>query len=162
MNVKNIAMSCVMIFGSLSLSGCYTRLAMFHPNVEDETEEFYSYSAAGPMKSVSMYAQDGAGRSLGMAYSMMYNRFNGGYSYYDSYYLGGHKMYVPTYTTTTTYIPYTSINTDKTPRSFSTDRNSNTSHDTNLNITRTSSTSTSSNTSSKTKSAQSARVTRRN
>ena len=98
-----------MILGSLSLSGCYTQLSMFHTDPEVEEEQFYSYSSAGPMKSVGMYAQDGAGQSLGMAYSMMYNRFSGfmgygnRYSYYNpyggyynnSYTLGGYTMYVP-------------------------------------------------------------------
>ena len=112
MNIKNIMLSCVIVFGSLSLSGCYTQLAMFHPQPEnDDSEEFYSYSSAGPLKSIGMYAQDGAGQSLGMAYSMMYNRFSGfmGYGnrysyynpysnggYYNSYTLGGYTMYVPT------------------------------------------------------------------
>ena len=158
MNIKNIAMSCVLIFGSLSLSGCYTRLAMFHPDVEDETEEFYSYSVARVRPNLSLYANNGAGSSL--SYSLMYSRFNRGYNYYDSYYLGGYRMYVPIYTTA--YVPYISIDINKTPRSFSTDRNDNTSHTTNLNVTRTSSTSTSSNTSSQTKSARGARETRRN
>jgi len=103
-NIAKLQMSCVMIFGSLSLSGCYTQLAMFHP--EPESEEFYSYSSAGPMKSIGMYAQDGTGTSLGMAYQMMYNRFSGfmGYGnryspyggyYNNSYTLGGYTMYVP-------------------------------------------------------------------
>lgn len=153
MKLKNIVMSCVLIFGSLSLSGCYTQLAMVKPEVEDE---FYSYSVARVRPNLSLYANSGAGSSL--SYSLMYSRFNRGYNYYDSYYLGGYKMYVPTYTT---YVPYIPINIT-TPRSFSTDRNSNTSHTTNLNVTRTSSSSTSSNTNSKTKSARSARVTRRN
>jgi hypothetical protein len=83
---------------------------MFHPEPEnDDTEEFYSYSSAGPLKSVGMYAQDGAGQSLSMAYQMMYNRFSGfmgfgnRYNYYNpyggyynnSYTLAGHTMYVP-------------------------------------------------------------------
>ena len=110
MKLKNILLSCVFVFGSLSLSGCYTQLAMFHPQPEnDDSEEFYSYSSAGPLKSIGMYAQDGAGQSLGMAYSMMYNRFSGfsGFGnrynyynpyggYYNSYTLGGYTMYVPT------------------------------------------------------------------
>jgi len=79
---------------------------MFQPKVDD-SEEFYQYSSAGPLKSVGIYAQDGAGTSLGLAYQMMYNRFSGfmGYGnrynynpyggYYNSYTLGGHTMYVP-------------------------------------------------------------------
>ena len=77
MKLKNILLSCVIVFGSLSLSGCYTQLAMFYPDPEVEEEQFYSYSSAGPLKSVGMYAQDGAGTTLGMAYQMMYNRFRG-------------------------------------------------------------------------------------
>jgi len=123
--VKNILMSCVFIFGSLSLSGCYTQLAMFYPEPEIEQEEefqFYeTYSRAVPRLSVSAYAQDGAGQSLGLAYLTMYNRFTGfmgfgsqygngyynkydyynrygyhaGYNGYDSYVLGGYTMYIP-------------------------------------------------------------------
>ena len=112
MNIKNILLSCVIVFGGLSLSGCYTQLAMFHPQPEsDDSEEFYSYSSAGPLKSIGMYAQDGMGTSLGLAYQMMYNRFSGfsGFGnrnrynyynpyggYYNSYTLGGYTMYVPT------------------------------------------------------------------
>jgi hypothetical protein len=132
---------------------------MFHPNIESDNTEFYSYSSAGPVRSIGMYAQDGAGTSLGLAYQLMFNRFNRYSSYYNpysTYTLGGYTMNIPT------YVPYISIDINKTPRLFSTDRNSNTSHTTNLNVTRTSSSSTSSNTSSKTKSARSARVTRRN
>ena len=92
-----------MIFGGLSLSGCYTQLAMFHPQPEnDDSEEFYSYSSAGPLKSVGIYAQDGAGTSLGMAYQLMYNRFRGfmgygnRYNYYNPYYYGGYyNDYIP-------------------------------------------------------------------
>ena len=84
---------------------------MFHPDPHQAADdnEFYSYSVAGPMKSVGMYAQDGAGQSLGLAYQMMYNRFSGfmgfgnRYNYYNpyggyynnSYTLGGYTMYVP-------------------------------------------------------------------
>ena len=113
--LKNILMSCVFIFGGLTLSGCYTQLSMFYPSpeIDEEVEQFYSYSVAGPMKSVSIYAQDGAGQSLGMAYNMMYNRFSGfmgygrGYNHYNpnyyynggyynnSYVLGGYTMYIP-------------------------------------------------------------------
>ena len=94
MKLKNILMSCVLIFGSLSLSGCYTQLSMFHP--ESETEEFQLYSVARVRPNISLHAQDGAGQSLGMAYQMMYNRFSGfmgfgnRYSYYNPYYYGGY------------------------------------------------------------------------
>ena len=81
---------------------------MFQPKV-DNSEEFYQYSAAGPIRSIGIYAQDGAGTSLGLAYQMMYNRFRGftvfgnRYNYYNpyggyynnSYTLGGYTMYVP-------------------------------------------------------------------
>ena len=138
MNIKNILLSCVLVFGGLSLSGCYTQLAMFHPQPEnDDSEEFYSYSSAGPMKSVGMYAQDGAGQSLGMAYSMMYNRFSGfmgygnRYSYYNPYYNGGY--YNETYTLGgyTMNIPWVE---EKTPRTWSRDGKS---PGTNLTVTRT-------------------------
>jgi hypothetical protein len=83
---------------------------MFQPEAEnDDSEEFYQYSVAGPVRSIGMYAQDGAGTTLGMAYQMMYNRFRGfmgygnRYNYYNpyggyynnSYTLGGYTMYVP-------------------------------------------------------------------
>ena len=141
----------------LLLCSCYTQLSRFHPNIENDNTE--SYSLAGPVRSIGMYAQDGAGTSLGLAYQLMFNRFNRYSSYYNpysTYTIGGYTMNIPT------YVPYISIDINKTPRLFSTDRNSNISHTTNLIVTRTSSSSTSSNTSSKTKSARSARVTRRN
>tara|TARA_Y100000310_G_scaffold171221_1_gene171421 strand:- start:299 stop:766 length:468 start_codon:yes stop_codon:yes gene_type:complete len=69
---------------------------MFHPEAETDTEESYSYSVARVRPNISMYARDGAGQSLGMAYQMMYNRFSGfmgfgnRYSYYNPYYYGGY------------------------------------------------------------------------
>ena len=136
----------------LSLQGCYTQLAMFHPEPEVEEEQFYeTYSKAVPRPNISLQAQTGAGTSLGIAYSTMYNRFYGMYtnwgSYYgsgyynkydyynrygyqwgyDSYNIGGYKMFIP--------------NTDeKKPRTWSRDTKSST---TNLNITRTRSSDTS-------------------
>ena len=112
MNIKNILLSCVFIFGSLSLSGCYTQLSMFHPEPEnDDSEEFQSYSVARVRPNLSLYANDGAGQSLGMAYQMMYNRFRGfmgfgnRYDYYNPYYYGGiyndyvsYNIYDGTYT----------------------------------------------------------------
>jgi hypothetical protein len=77
---------------SLALQGCYTQLSMFHPEVETDTEEFHSYSVARVRPNLSLYANDGAGQSLGMAYGTMYNRFygfNNRYSYYNPYYYGG-------------------------------------------------------------------------
>jgi len=123
----------------LFTQGCYTQLSMFQPEPEmdEDGEQFYSYSSAGPLKSVGMYAQDGAGQSLGMAYSMMYNRFsgfsgygnrynyyNGGYNYggyYNSYTLGGYTMNIP-------WVE------EKTPRTWSRDGKS---PGTNLTVTRT-------------------------
>jgi len=116
---------------------------MFYPEPEiEQEEEFYSYSAAGPMKSIGIYAQDGAGTPLGLAYGSMYNRFQPyygfGYGYgrsgyynsygtyygYDSYLIGGYTMYIP-------------VNTgERKIRTFSTSRDDN-SPNTNLNITRT-------------------------
>ena len=67
------------------------------PEIEnDDSEKFYqAYSMAAPRLNVSAYAQDGAGQSLGLAYQMMYNRFNGfmgfgnRYNYHNPYYYGG-------------------------------------------------------------------------
>ena len=103
MNIKNILLSCVIVFGSISLSGCYTQLAMFHPEPEnDDSEEFQSYSVARVRPNLSLYANDGAGQSLGMAYQTMYNRFSGfmgfgnRYNYYNPYYYGGYyNDYIP-------------------------------------------------------------------
>ncbi len=135
MRIKVLLLSCLLF------TGCYTQLSMFNPEVEDEIEDIYSYSAAGPMKSVGMYAQDGAGQSLGLAYQMMYNRFSGfmgygnGYSYYspyggyynNSYTLGGYTMYVP----------LAKFPDRGTPRTWTRDSKSS---GTNLNITRTNTT----------------------
>ncbi len=145
--LKNILLSCVLIFGSLSLSGCYTQLSMFHPSPEiEEEEQFYSYSAAGPMRSIGLYAQDGAGTSLGMAYGTMYNRFygfNNRYNYYNPYYYGGiyndyvsYNIYDGTYTI---WIPGIK---EKKQRTWTTDRSDNTSTS-NLRVTRTRSSNTS-------------------
>jgi len=138
LNIKNILLSCVLFFGSLTLSGCYTQLSMFYPDPEiDEEEQFYSYSSAGPMKSVGMYAQDGAGQSLGMAYQMMYNRFTGfmgygnRYNYYNPYYYGGYYNNSYTLGGYTMYVPWVA---EKTPRTWSRDGKS---PGTNLTITRT-------------------------
>ena len=149
-NIKNILLSFV---SCLVLSGCYTQLSMFYPEPEIEQEEelFYeTYSRAVPRPvNVNIYAQTGAGTPLGLAYQMMYNRFNGMYNYfgnygsgyynrydyynryyngYDSYLLGGYRMYIPTKDL------YTSG--ERKPRTFSTSRGDNGSSGTNLNITR--------------------------
>ena len=148
--IKNILLSCV---SCLVLTGCYTQLAMFYPepeieeDIEDQFYETYSRAVPRPIN-IGIYAQDGAGTPLSIAYSTMYNRFYGRfhnwgnyysdgyynpyYSYnsygqqwgYDSYYIGGYKMYVP-------------VNTgERKPRTFSTSRDSDGSPETNLNITR--------------------------
>ena len=138
MNIKNILLSCVIVFGSISLSGCYTQLAMFHPEPEnDDDEQFQSYSVARVRPNLSLYANDGAGQSLGMAYQTMYNRFSGfmgfgnRYNYYNPYYYGGY--YNDTYTLGgyTMYVPWVP---EKTLRKWSRDGKSST---TNLNVTRT-------------------------
>jgi hypothetical protein len=112
---------------------------MFQP--EPDVEEFYSYSSAGPLKSVGIYAQDGAGQSLGMAYQLMYNRFRGfmgfgnRYNYYNPYYYGGYYNDYVTYDiiggSYTILIP--GIKVQK-PRKWSRDSKSSTS---NLRVTRT-------------------------
>ena len=136
MNIKNILLSCVLIFGSLSLSGCYTQLSMFHP--DPEIEEFHSYSVARVRPNLSLYARDGAGQSLGMAYQMMYSRFHryygNRYSYWNPYYYGGY--YNDTYTLAghTMYVPLAKFPEKGTPRKWSRDGKSST---TNLTITRT-------------------------
>ena len=141
MNIKNILLSCVIVFGGLSLSGCYTQPTMFHPQPEnDDSEEFYSYSSAGPLKSVGMYAQDGAGTSLGMAYQLMSNRFRGfmgfgnRYSYYNPYYYGGYYNNSYTLAGHTMYVPLAKFPDKGTPKTWTRARNSS---GTNLTITRT-------------------------
>ena len=150
-NLKNILLSCV---SCVVLTGCYTQLSMFYPEPEIEEDieyQFYeTYSRAVPRPvNVSIYAQTGAGTPLGLAYQMMYNRFNGMYNYfgnygsgyynrydyynrygyhtgyngYDTYLLGGYTMYIPVKTG------------ERKPRTFSTDRG-NSSSGTNLHITR--------------------------
>jgi len=131
---------------ALSIQGCYTQLSMFYPEpeIEEVEEQFYeTYSRAVPRPlNLSIYAQDGAGTPLGLAYSSMYNRFQPyygfGYGYgrsgyynsygtyygYDSYLIGGYTMYIP-------------VNTgERKIRTFSTSRDSDSSPETNLNITR--------------------------
>ncbi len=142
----------IWVFIALMLQGCYTQLSMFYPEpeIEEVEEQFYeTYSRAVPRPlNLSIYAQDGAGTPLSLAYSSMYNRFQPyygfGYGYgrsgyynsygtyygYDSYLIGGYTMYVP-------------VNTgERKPRTFSTDRSS-TSSGTNLIVTRTRSSNTS-------------------
>ena len=146
MKLKNILLSCVLFLGSLTLSGCYTQLSMFYPSpeIDEEVEQFYSYSVAGPMKSVSIYAQDGAGQSLGMAYQLMYNRFAGfsgygsGYNFYNPYYNYNGGYYNNSYTLGgyTMHIPYTDLykSGEKKIRTWTRDTKS---PGTNLTVTRT-------------------------
>jgi len=147
--LKNILMSCVFILGSLSLSGCYTQLSMFHPSPEiEEEEQFYSYSVARVRPNLSLYANDGAGQSLGMAYQLMYNRFRGfsgfgnRYNYYNPYGYGGYYNDYVTYDviggTYTVWIPGIK---EKKQRTWTTDRGGTTT--TNLTVTRTRSSNTS-------------------
>jgi len=128
---------------------------MFYPEpeIEQETEEqFYeTYSRAVPRLSASIYAQTGAGTPLGLAYTTMYNRFNGftgfgnRYNYYNPYFyggyynetynLGGYTMYIPSTD------PYASIyaSGERKQRTFTTSRDGS-SPRTNLTVTRTRST----------------------
>ena len=194
--LKNILMSCVFILGSLSLSGCYTQLAMFYPEPEiedDEFSDFYQpYSMAAPRVNVGIYAQDGAGQSLGMAYQTMYNRFSGfngygsGYNFYNPYYnynggyynnsytLGGYTMYIP-YTdlykskvrtwTRDTKSPGTNLTVTRTRTQSSTDSNTNSggySNSSNISSTRSSSGGSSSSSSTSANSSGGTRATRRN
>jgi len=186
--LKNILLSCVFVFGGLTLSGCYTQLSMFYPSPEldEEVEQFYSYSVAGPLKSVGIYAQDGAGQSLGMAYQTMYNRFSGfmgygrGYNFYNPYYnynggyynnsytLGGYTMHIP-YTdlykskirtwTRDTKSPGTNLTVTRTRTNTSESSNNDSGQTNSSNVSSTRSSSTSSSSSS---SSGGRRVTRRN
>jgi len=149
MNLKYIFLSCVFIFGGLSLSGCYTQLAMFYPEPEIETEDnfvdFYaSYSRAPVRPNLTLAAQHGAGQPLGMAYQTMYNRFSGfngygsGYNFYNPYYNYNGGYYNNSYTLGgyTMYIPYTDLYKSKI-RTWTRDTKS---PGTNLTVTRTRST----------------------
>ena len=145
MTIKNILLSCVLIFGSLSLSGCYTQLSMFHPEPEkDDSEEFQSYSVARVRPNLSLYANDGAGQSLGMAYQLMYSRFSGfmgnRYSYYNPYYYGGYYNDFITVEGGTYSVWIPGIKEHK-PRLWTTDRDGNTNYPntpkTKLRVTRT-------------------------
>ena len=186
MNIKNILLSCVLVFGSLSLSGCYTQLAMFHPELQnDDSEEFQSYSVARVRPNLSLYANDGAGTSLGMAYGTMYNRFygfNNRYSYYNPYYYGGiyndyvsyniydgtYTVWIPgiqekkqrTWTTDRSGATTTNLNTTRTNHGTSQSSNSGYSNSSNVSSTRSSSGSSSSSSSSSSNSGT--RVTKRN
>ena len=143
MKFKNILLSCVLIFGSLSLSGCYTQLSMFHPDpeIDEEVEQFHSYSVARVRPNLSLYANDGAGTSLGMAYQLMYNRFRGfsgfgnRYNYYNAYYYGCiYNDYVTYDVIGGTYTVWIPGIKEKKQRTWTTDRSGTTT--TNLNTTR--------------------------
>ena len=152
MKLKNILLSFV---SCIMLTGCYTQLAMFYPEpeIEQETEEqFYeTYSRTVPRLNVSIYAQTGAGSPLGLAYTTMYNRFNGfmgfgnRYNYYNPYFYGGY--YNETYNLAgyTMRIPYTDLYApgERKQRTFTTSRDGS-SPQTNLTVTRTRSTQSSS------------------
>ena len=156
MKLKNILLSFV---SCIMLTGCYTQLAMFYPEpeIEQETEEqFYeTYSRAVPRLNVNIYAQTGAGSPLGLAYTTMYNRFNGfmgfgnKYNYYNPYYYGG-NYYGYGYDSYnlggyTMRIPYTDLYApgERKQRTFTTSRDGS-SPQTNLTVTRTRSTQSSS------------------
>jgi uncharacterized membrane protein YgcG len=144
------------LVSSLAFQGCYTQLATFYPDPEEELE---TYSRAGARPSVDMYAQD-SGSRLPLAYSTMQNRFspfNGYNNYYNpyrfyndpysgyggygfgynnygySYNLGGYSMFIP-------------VSDEKDIRQFTKDRNRTT--NTNLQVIRTSNTNASSRSSS--------------
>ena len=165
MNIKNILLSCVLIFGGLSLSGCYTQLSMFHPDPDENTEEFYSYSVARVRPNLSLYARDGAGTSLGMAYQMMYSRFyryyGNQYSYWNPYYYGynisGYTVYIP--------IAKTKAEDNK-PRNWVRGNTTNDRPTSNLRVTRSSQSSYNTSSTSSTRSSSSSnsgtRVTKRN
>ena len=147
MRFKTILIGFTLV-SSLALQGCYTQLAIFYPDPEEELE---TYSRARVRPSVDMYAQDlGSGSPL--AYSTMQNRFSpfsgynnyynpyrfyndpysayGGYGFgYNnngySYNLGGYSMFIP-------------VEGEKDIRQFTKDRNRTTT--TNLQVIRTSNT----------------------
>ena len=147
MRFKTILIGFTLV-SSLALQGCYTQLAMFYPDPEEELE---TYSRAGVRPSVDMYAQD-SGSGSPLAYSTMQNRFspfNGYNNYYNpyhsyndpysgyggyrfgynnngySYNLGGYSMFIP-------------VEGEKDIRQFTKDRNRTTT--TNLQVNRTSNT----------------------
>ena len=176
MKLKNILLSCVIVFGGLSLSGCYTQLAMFNPDpADDDSEEFYSYSVARVRPNLTLYANDETGQSLGMAYGTMYNRFHryygNQYSYWNPYYYGGiYNDYVNYNIFDGTYTVWIPGIKEKKQRTWTRDDKSNTSNlritrtrsPNSSNVTNTRSNNTPSNSSSSTSSNSGARVTRRN
>ena len=86
------------LISSLALQGCYTQLAMFHPEPvydQDGEGQFYdTYSEAPLRPGLQGYAQDGSS-AMPLGYSNMQNRFNpffgyGGLNYYNPYYYNGY------------------------------------------------------------------------
>ena len=156
MNIK-ITIVGLGLLSSFALQGCYTQLAMFHPepvyNQEGEEQFYDTYSRAPSRPALQGYAQDGSS-AIPLGYTSMQNRFNpfygyGGTGFYNPYYyngygggygfnyygyshtIGGYNMFIP-------------VGETKTLRSFNKNRLS--TSDTNLRVTRSSaSTSSSSN-----------------
>ena len=112
---------------------------MFHPDPEGEEEQFYPYSVARVRPNLTLYAVEGAGTSLSMAYQMMYSRFSGfmgnRYSYYNPYYYGGYYNDFITIQGGTYSVWIPGIKEHK-PRLWTTDRGGNT-PTTKLKVTRT-------------------------
>ena len=75
------------LVSSLALQGCYTQLAMFHPEPvydQDGEGQFYdTYSEAPLRPGLQGYAQDGSS-AMPLGYSNMQNRFNPFFGYVDS------------------------------------------------------------------------------
>lgn len=92
MKIKSQLLGLIFI-GSLFFQGCFTQLAMFYPEpeIEEFEEQFYdTYSQAPSRPGLDVYAQDGAGTPLGLAYSSMYERFYGMYPYFGASYGSGY------------------------------------------------------------------------
>ena len=99
MKLKNILLSCVLIFGSISLSGCYTQLTMFHPEVEPD-----SYSVVRVRPNLTYYGGSIYNRYFGNNYSYWNPYYYGGY--YNDYYRGyvnyNYNVYIPVTNSTIT------------------------------------------------------------
>ena len=150
------------LVSSLLLQGCYTQLAMFHPEPvydQDGEEEFYdTYSKAPRRPGLQGLAQDRS-NSMPLGYSSMQNRFNpffgyGDYGYfnpynsfYNPYYYNGYNGYGNNYYGYSYnlggYNMFIPVGEAKTMREFN--KNRLTTGGTNLRVTRSSSGSTSSN-----------------
>ena len=162
MKLKNILLSCVLVFGSISLSGCYTQLAMFHPEVESD-----SYSVARVRPNLTYYGGS-VHSSMPLSYYSMYNRYFGNkYNYWNPYYYGGYyNDYYRGYVNYNynVYIPVVT-NKDNKPRDW-VRGNTNVTPISNLRITRSSQSSYNNTSTNSTKSSPSSnsgtRATRRN